>query len=145
MRIISHFLRPTPDQNHAGGTMRRLRIAAIILLFSCLGQAKEIKIHGFVTTVTSPTSFEIDDYRITRDMTVVLEIEKDEDTVSTAVFRPEDIHVGTELEIKGEYNEQTGELRAKSIKVFVEDTRVIKRTALIEKVPALTKTDTGWL
>jgi Peptidase family M48 len=126
-------------------TMHWLRIAAIILLFSCVGQAKEVKIHGFVTTVTSPTSFEIDDYRITRDVTVVLEIEKDEDAVSTAVFRPEDIHVGTELEIKGEYNEQTGELKAKSIKVFAEDTRVIKRTALIEKVPALTKTDTAWL
>lgn len=124
--------------------MRLLRLVAAVVLFSSLCLAKDVKIHGFVTTVNSPTNFEIDDYRITRDTSLVLEVEKDEDSAATATFRPEDIHVGTELEIKGDYNEQTGELKAKSIKVFSEDTRVIKRTALVEKVPELTKTDEGW-
>lgn len=124
--------------------MHLLRVVAAIALFSSLCLAKDVKIHGFVTTVNSPTNFEIDDYRITRDTSLVLEVEKDEDSAATATFRPEDIHVGTELEIKGDYNEQTGELKAKSIKVFSEDTRVIKRTALVEEVPDLTKTDEGW-
>jgi Zn-dependent protease with chaperone function len=124
--------------------MRLLQVIVTVTLFSSLCHAKDVKIHGFVTTVNSPTNFEIDDYRITRDTSLVLEVEKDEGSAAAATFRPEDIHVGTELEIKGDYNEQTGELNARSIKVFSEDTRVIKRTALVEKVPELTKADQGW-
>jgi hypothetical protein len=37
-----------------------------------------------------------------------------------AVFKRDDIRVGTELEIQGEYNEASEELRAKSIKVFLK-------------------------
>jgi hypothetical protein len=124
--------------------MRLLQVIVTVTLFSSLCHAKDVKIHGFVTTVNSPTNFEIDDYRITRDTSLVLEVEKDEGSAAAATFRPEDIHVGTELEIKGDYNEQTGELKARSIKVFSEDTRVIKRTALVEKVPELTKADDEW-
>ncbi len=49
----------------------------------------------------SPTNFEIDDYKITKDITLVLEIEKDESGDATATCNPEDIRIGTELEIKG--------------------------------------------
>ena len=124
--------------------MRLRRLAAFAALFSSLVYAKEVKIHGFVTAVNSPTSFEIDEYRITRDATIVLEMEKDETGAATATFRPEDIRVGTEVEIKGDYDDKTGELQAKSIKVYSDDTRTIKRTALIEKVPALAKAETSW-
>jgi hypothetical protein len=78
---------------------------------------KEVKIHGFVTTVVSPTNFEIDDYKITRDLLLELQVEKDESGTSSAKFNPEDIRVGTELEIRGDWNEESGELKAKSIKV----------------------------
>ena len=124
--------------------MRHLHIALCIVALLGTAQAKEIKIHGFVTTVNSPTSFEIDDYRIMRDASLVLDIEKDELGGASASFKPEDIRVGTELEIKGTYNEQTNELKASSIKVFSEDTRTIKRTALVEKVPNLTKDGQTW-
>ena len=124
--------------------MRLLRLAVFTALLSSLVYAKEVKIHGFVTAVNSPTNFEIDEYRITRDATIALEMEKDETGVATATFRPEEIRVGTEVEIKGEYDEKTGELQAKAIKVYSDDTRTIKRTALIEKVPALTKAETSW-
>src|SRR5215472_8410892 len=124
--------------------MRLFRLAVFTALFSCLVYAKEVKIHGFVTAVKSPTNFEIDEYHINRDATIVLEMEKDETGAATATFRPEDIRVGTEVEIKGEYDEKTGELQAKSIKVYSDDTRTIKRTALIEKVPSLTKAENSW-
>jgi hypothetical protein len=124
--------------------MRHFRLTLCFCLLIAIAHAKEIKIHGFVTNVNSPTSFEIDDYRITRDTSLVLDIEKDESGLATATFKPEDIRVGTEVEIKGEYNEQTGDLRASSIKVFGEDTRIIKRTALVERVPALVKSGDAW-
>jgi len=114
------------------------------LLCNALAFAKTIKIHGFVTNLNSQNSFEIDDYRVTKDVALELEIEKDDSGSSPVTFKPEDIRVGTELEIKGEYNEQTGDLLAKSIKVFLEDTRKIKRTALLAQVPVLDKSTAGW-
>ena len=59
-------------------------------------------------------------------------------------FRPEDIRVGTELEVSGEYDEPSGELKAKSIRVFFEEARMVKRTALLEQIPALKKNGSGW-
>src|SRR5260370_13027124 len=128
--------------------MRRALLNALCILLLCAGTAfgKDAKIHGFVTTVNSPTNFEIDDYKITRDMQLVLEVEKDESGGATASFNPEDIRVGTELEIRGDWNESTGELKAKSIKVILDDTRKIKRTALLRQVPVMKKTDSwAWI
>ena len=106
--------------------------------------AKDVTIHGFVTDVKSPTSFAIDDYKITRDNTLVFEWDRAEGNKSQTPLKPESIRVGTELEVKGEYDEGSQELKAKSIKVFAEDTRTVKRTALLEKLPALTKQDSAW-
>ncbi len=119
---------------------------AIVCLFfaSSAAYAKDVTIHGFVTDVKSPTSFEIDDYRVTRDSTLVFDLDKVEGDMAPATVKPEDIRVGTELEVKGEYDETSRELKAKSIKIFFEDTRTIKRTALLEKIPSLTKQDSGW-
>ncbi len=126
--------------------MRRIvmRLCVFLLLATALCAAKDVRIHGFVTSVNSSTNFEIDEYKITKDVSLVLDIEKDESGDATATFSPEDIRVGTELEIKGEYNESTGELKAKSIKVFLDDTKKVKRTALLEKMPFLEKSDAGW-
>jgi hypothetical protein len=104
--------------------------------------AKDVTIHGFVTAINSPTSFEIDDYRVTRDKAVLLDLEKQDDSLDA--FKPADIRIGTELEIKGDYDEGSGELTARSIKVFSYDTLTVKRTALLEKLPSLTNNDAGW-
>jgi hypothetical protein len=114
------------------------------LFFAGLLLAKEVTIHGFVTEVKSPTVFEIDDYKITRDRSLALDISATEDDPSKAAFKPEDIRLGTELEVKGEYDEASGELKAKSIKVLFEDERKLRRTALLEQLPALTKKGSGW-
>ena len=117
---------------------------ACLLFASVPAFAKNVTIHGYVTDVRSPEAFEIDDYKITRDNTLVIELDRQEGDKSLPTFKPEDIRVGTELEIKGEYDDASGEVKAKSIKVFAEDTRIVKRTALIEKIPLLTKYDSGW-
>ena len=124
--------------------MRHFILPIFLLLALALpAGAKEVKIHGYVTNITSPTTFEIEDYRITRDLSLVLELDKG-DSDEGVQFHPEDIRVGTELEIKGDYNEKTEELRAKSIKVFLDDYKKVKRTALIERQPDLKRTPEGW-
>lgn len=105
--------------------------------------AEEVTIHGFVTDVKSPTSFTIDDYKITRDNTLTLELSESK-SIQPSTFLPEDIRVGTELEVKGDFDEASGQLKAKSIKVFLEDAQKLKRTALLEQIPVLTRSGSGW-
>jgi Peptidase family M48 len=128
-------------------SMRCFAASLVICFFfvPSLANAKDTTIHGFVTDVKSPTSFEIDDYKITRDNSLIFDIDKGKDDDSPATFKPEDIRVGTELEIKGDYDETSKELKAKSIKVFFEDTKTIKRTALLERIPSLRKEDSAWV
>jgi hypothetical protein len=125
--------------------MKRLPLLGMLILcVPGLLAAKPVKLRGYVTNLLSPTSFEIEDYRITRDASLVLDFEKDEDTGNLS-FQPDELRVGTLLEIKGELDEKIGELRAQSIKVILEDFKKIKRTALIEKSPGLARTPDGWL
>jgi hypothetical protein len=118
-----------------------LIIAIALLTGTC--SARVVKIHGFVTNVTSPTNFEIDDYRIARDVSLVIDVEKDESDDAKATFDPAEIRIGTELEIRGDFDAASGELKASSIKVFLDDTKRIKRTALVEKLPQLNRTESG--
>lgn len=126
--------------------MSRWSISAIasVVLLSALAFGKEVTIHGFVTNVTSPTSFEIDDYQVTRDNSLSIDLGPVEDNSNPGAFVSGDIRVGTELEIKGEYDETSRVLRARSIKVFLEENRRIRRTALLEQIPSLVRKDSGW-
>src|SRR5262245_14105422 len=122
------------------------RFAPVIFglsLLSTLAFASDIPVHGFVTAVNSPSSFEIDDYIITRDKSVSLAVDRQGDEPSIPTFTPEDIRIGTELEVSGEYDQDSRALKAKSMKVFFDDNLIVKRTALLEKVPALGKSDSG--
>lgn len=102
----------------------------------------DIKIHGYVTAVNSSTSFDIEDYRITRDAAFKLEFENPSPDLS---FKIEDVRVGTELEIKGTYDDQTGELLAKSIKVDMEQFRKLKDTAILDRPPSgVESVNGGW-
>lgn len=112
------------------------------LLVSVPVVAKEVTIHGFVTEIKSPTYFAIDDYKVTREDSVIFGVRTPGPQQSA--FRPEDLRLGTELEVSGDYDEQSGELKAKSITVFLEDAKAVKRTALLEKIPSLTKDANGW-
>lgn len=121
------------------------RFLAVIssLLMGVPALAKDVTIHGFVTDVESPTRFAIEDYTVTRENSLMMDLRGPEDAPQLN-FRPEDIRVGTELEVSGEYDEQSGSLKAKSIRVFFAEAGMVKRTALLEQVPALKKNGSGW-
>jgi hypothetical protein len=123
------------------------QLLATMVLLACLpamASAKEIKIRGYVTNITSPNSFEVEDYKISRGANLTVEVEKDE-AGGNLDFTPEMLRVGTQVEIKGDYNESTGELKASSIRFVLEEFKHIKRTALIDEVPAMEKTPAGWV
>jgi len=93
---------------------------------------KEVKIRGYVTEMRSPMDFDIEDYRITRDEAFVLDFENASPDVT---FQLQDIRVGVELEIRGVLDEQTRELKAKTIKVDLEQFRSVKQTAFVSRAP----------
>jgi len=93
---------------------------------------KNVKIRGYVTEFRSPTDFDIEDYRITRDEAFSLDFENASPDIA---FQLSDIRVGVELEIKGSLNEETGELNAASIRVDMEQFRSIKQTAFVSSAP----------
>jgi hypothetical protein len=115
---------------------------AIVFCNGAAVNAKSVKIHGYVTEVHSERSFEIDEYKIMRDQSLTLDFEKEEGSV---VDEPvSSIRIGTELEIKGDLDMKTGELSARSIKVYSTELRRLKRTALVEQIPELRKTNAYW-
>ena len=74
-------------------------------------------------------NFEIDEYRITKDASITLEFERSDDPDEKTSFRPEEIRVGTEMEIRGELDERSNQLTAKAIKVHLEDHQHVNRIA----------------
>ena len=95
-------------------------------------RVKEVKIRGYVTEFRSPTDFDIEDYRITRDQAFALDFANASPDVT---FQLNDIRVGVELEVKGVLNEQTSELKATAIKVDLEQFKSIKQTAFVSSAP----------
>jgi hypothetical protein len=121
-------------------------LVAVVAVF-CSGSsahAKSVKIHGYVTSIKSANEFEIDEYRITKDATLTLELEKSDDPEEVATFTPEEIRVGTELEIRGDLNEAANQLTAKVIKVNLSEHLHLKRTALMEVPPEIRKAGNAW-
>ena len=106
-------------------------------------EAKDSKVHGYVTAVRNATSFDIDDYRIMRDESVTIEFDRDDDDEEAADF-PKDIRVGSEIEIRGEYNDETHELKARSVKVFTRESHRLKRAAILNEAPQLRKAGAFW-
>ncbi len=97
-----------------------------------VGSPKTVKIHGYVTQVTSQTNFEIEDYRITSDQGLALDFENAGPDVKFAL---QDLHVGVELQIEGTLDDSTAELKAKSIKIDMDQFRVKPLTAVISLPP----------
>jgi hypothetical protein len=107
----------------------------LLLLFAAttaFAQKQEIKVRGHVTSLSSPASFEIADYRVTRGANIPLEFQ---DAGPDVTFRPEDFRVGIEIEVRGTYNEQTGELQASKIKIDLDQFRKLKQTVVLSSKP----------
>jgi len=119
--------------------MKRLALAAIACVLSVGSQIdaqapklKDAKIRGYVTEFRSPTDFDIEDYRVTHDQAFALDFENVSPEIT---FQLQDIRIGVELEIRGSLNEETGELKAKAIKVDLEQFKSIKQTAFVSSAP----------
>ncbi len=109
--------------------MRRTLWAALVAT-ACSLSAAPVKIHGYITSLKSPASFQIDDYQI---LSGGAALELDKGDYADASFAPEDLRVGTEVEVTGDVNDATRELHATSVKVFVNDSLRLKRSAVIER------------
>lgn len=109
---------------------------------SAQNKTKEIKIRGYVTKVNSPTSFEIDNYLVSRTATQAIEFENPNPEIN---FKPEDIRIGTEMEVRGDYNAETNELKAKKIKINLSQFKKFKTTTILSRSPeGIEKTEQGW-
>lgn len=118
-------------------------VVSLLLALAPLSFAKSVKIRGYVTSVNSPTSFEIEDYKITSSSGLTLSFEKEDHDAAPVNFKPDDIRVGTDLEISGELDDKTGELRAQAIKVFLDEGTKLHRTAVIDQVPHVLRQPDG--
>ena len=94
---------------------------------------KKVKIRGYITRINSPTSFEIDDYRVTKDEALVLEFENQDN--GDVKFKPEDIRVGTEIEVQGMFNDETDELTATSVSIDLDQFRALRNTTILTSPP----------
>jgi hypothetical protein len=77
----------------------------------------------------------IDEYPVTRDSSLVLELEKSEDAQEKTTFNAGEIRIGTEMEIRGDLYEASDQLTAKTIKINLNEHQMVKRTALMEVPP----------
>ena len=122
---------------------RNIWTALALIASACQLFAAPLKIHGFVTGIGSPKTLEVDGYRITRDDSLVFDVDKGE--YADATFRPEDLRVGTEVFVEGDYNESNHELHASAIKVALNGSLRIKRTTVIEHSTVLQRAGAGWV
>jgi hypothetical protein len=105
------------------------------------GKSRPMTIHGYVTAVKE-SSFEIEDYRITRNDSFALNFEHAGPDVT---FTMDQVRVGTELEIRGRYYEDTGDLIATGASIDLEQFRKQKSTAILSRTPVgLQKSESGW-
>ena len=112
-----------------------IAIACVLFIAPTFAQTpklKDVKIRGYVTEFRSSTDFDIEDYRVSRDQAFALDFENASPDIT---FQLQDIRVGVELEIKGSLNDVTGELKAKTIKVDLEQFKSIKQTAFVSAAP----------
>ncbi|MEO6390908.1 MAG: M48 family metalloprotease [Pyrinomonadaceae bacterium] len=108
-------------------------LGQLALPFSTYAIAKEAKIRGYVTALSPPNVFEIEDYKIIRGANVRLELDKP----SGASAAPEDLKIGSLVEVRGLLNDRTGELSATKIKLLRRSAETIDATAILEEHPSL--------
>ena len=132
--------------------MRRFFLISSLLLCGFVGVslAKQITLRGFVTAVHSPTSFEMDEYKI------IDKTEEEHQRLGSVgkkdwhspQLKAGTLRVGLEVEVKGDYDRKTGEVKATGIKALSDDSdpaTPIEGMGLVEDKASLRKTAQGWL
>ena len=131
--------------------MRRILFTSALLL-SCFTQssfAKHVTLRGFVTAVHSPTSFEMDQFKILDETEQEHQRRVSAGLNHTGVpqLKPGTLRVGLEVEVKGNYDRKTGEVWATAIKAVSDDSdpdKSIEGMGLVEDKSSLHKTAQGW-
>jgi hypothetical protein len=131
--------------------MRRFLLISVLSLFGfvSVGSAKQITLRGYVTAVHSPTSFDMDEYKITdvaEEEHQRLGTEGKKNSRSPQL-KPGVLRVGLEVEVQGDYDHTTGELKATGIKALFDDSdpeTPIENMGLVEDKASLQKTEQGW-
>ena len=121
-------------------------LSAVIFSLAFAGNVsatvKQVKISGYVTNVISPTVFEIDDIKVSRSETLTFTLENQD---ASSPFKPEDIRVGTEIEVQGMLDDQTNELKANKVIIDLDQFRRIKNTTVLSRTPdGIIKGEKGW-
>jgi hypothetical protein len=116
----------------------------LILAGIRLCAADKITIHGYVVEVNSPMNLTVDDFSVTNPSKLHLDFAGGPGSGSAAL-QPGEARVGTEIEITGEYDAATHQMKVTSVNVVPGTSNgPIKGTALLDKLPALEKTPGGW-
>lgn len=103
---------------------------------------KPVKIHGYITNIISSTVFEIDDVKVSRNESLIFNLENQDAGVQ---FKPENIRVGTEIEVQGMLDDETNELTAAKITVDLDQFRKLKNTTVLSRAPeGIVKSEKGW-
>lgn len=111
----------------------------VLVLVSTCAAKKEVTLHGFVTAVHSPTSFEIDDYKIT-DNTASASAEK---RAKVPHLKPGELRIGLEVEVKGSYYPSAKEVMARAIAALNDDD-TIEGMGLVQNTDKLASNGQVW-
>src|SRR5688572_7939409 len=99
-------------------------------VLSSSAKIKNLRFSGYITQVSSPTSFQVDDYRVTVENTRDIQLENID---SKAIkFDPiEKIKVGTFIKFKGKYNTETLEATVHEVKIDMKQFRRLAQTVVL--------------
>lgn len=101
---------------------------------SFASKLKDIQFRGYITEVNSPTSFRVDDYRITVENERDIELENVEK--KAVKFNPaEQIKVGTFIKVKGKYDPDTLETTVTEVKIDMKQFRKLSHTVVLDSKP----------
>lgn len=122
--------------------MRFLFVAVILLSFllaspsvqSSYDKIKTIEIKGYVTQIHGPSSFEIDEYKMSLDGKYDVELQNVED--KALKFDPaQHLKIGTLVKIKSKVNTETLEGSVSEIKIDFKQFRRLSHTTVLDSSP----------
>jgi Peptidase family M48/Domain of unknown function (DUF5666) len=117
-------------------------VFSVVFVSDVSAKVKQVKINGYITNVVSPTVFEIDDIKVSRNESLTFTLENQD---ASLTFKPEDIRVGTEIEVQGILDDQTNELKATKVTVDLDQFRKLKNTTVLSQTPSgIVKGEKGW-
>ena len=112
-------------------------VLVVLFIFSSPVFSQERKIHGLVTSIALAEQV---DSRITRDSTSAIDLNHD---AADKLALP-GLRVGSEVEIIGDFDDASHEVRARRLLVFLQDEEQVKRIASAKHRPILERMPGGW-